>query len=238
MAIVAEYKSYYKIGELSKILGIEPHVIRYWETLFTDIRPETTGTNRKLYTRSDLETLAVVQYLVREAQFTIEGAKQRIAELKHSGELATLKLELVEYRGAVGSLSMLSKLMTRRQQKKIETAAEPNGECPQTAQPDATDTPSQNADHCSADQNNTAPEETPASVRNKLQAEFDLQIADSKSEIEALKNDLNARDKEINDIRAEYLSHKTACQSLGYAFSLVSDELRQAQNDVVAGTGK
>ena len=95
MAVTVERKSYYKIGELSKFLGLEPHVIRYWESLFPDIRPETTKTNRKLYTRSDLETLAVIRYLVRDAQFSIDGAKQRIAELKRSGELADLKLELV-----------------------------------------------------------------------------------------------------------------------------------------------
>ena len=120
MAVTVDRKSYYKIGELSKFLGLEPHIIRYWETLFPDIRPETTGTNRKLYTRSDLETLAVIRYLVREAQFSIEGAKQRIAELKRSGELSDLKLELVEYNDTkkTSSLAALNSIASRSSKKK------------------------------------------------------------------------------------------------------------------------
>ena len=123
MAITADRKSFYKIGEISKYLGVEPSVIRYWESLFSDIRPEVTGTNRKLYTRSDLEMLAVVRYLVKDAQFSIEGAKQRISDLKHSGELSELKVALVEYHSesskAVGSLAALSQLVAnkKRQQR-------------------------------------------------------------------------------------------------------------------------
>ena len=98
MAITVDRKSYYKIGELTNYLGVEKSVIRYWESLFTDIRPEVTATNRKLYSRSDLEMLAVIRYLVKDAQFSIDGARQRIAELKQTGELSDLKVGLVEYR--------------------------------------------------------------------------------------------------------------------------------------------
>ena len=116
MAIVAAYKAYYKIGEVSKILGLEPHVIRYWESQFTDIRPEISGSNRKMYTRSDLEMFAVIFHLIRTVQCTIEGARQRIQALKKSGELPALKAELVEYSGrpkTVGSLASLGALLNR-----------------------------------------------------------------------------------------------------------------------------
>ena len=117
MAIVVEYKAYYKIGEIAKALGIEPHTIRYWEGLFTEIRPEISA-SRKLYTRNDLETFAVIQYLTRNVQLKIDGARATLSDLRHSGELATLKQSLVEYRKnerkTIGTLAALRELVVQK----------------------------------------------------------------------------------------------------------------------------
>ena len=97
MATVVDYKAYYKIGQIAKYLGVEPHTIRYWESQITDIRPQTVG-NRKLYSRSDLEMIAIVRYLIQDVMLTIDGVRKRIKELKRSGEIASLRLEFIEYR--------------------------------------------------------------------------------------------------------------------------------------------
>ncbi|MES2504575.1 MAG: MerR family transcriptional regulator [Myxococcota bacterium] len=71
-------KKYFKIGETSILLGVKPHVLRYWETEFPQIRPFKSGTGQRLYKRSDLEALAKIQRLLYRERFTIAGAKQAL----------------------------------------------------------------------------------------------------------------------------------------------------------------
>jgi DNA-binding transcriptional MerR regulator len=76
-------KLYFKIGEVSELLGVEPYVLRYWETEFTVLSPKKSGTGHRLYRRKDVELLLRIKYLLREKRFTIEGARQSLqAEAK------------------------------------------------------------------------------------------------------------------------------------------------------------
>lgn len=75
-------KSYFRIGEVSRIVGVEPYVIRYWESEFKAVRPLRTKSDQRLYRRKDVETLLSVKFLLYEARFTIAGAKKRLAELR------------------------------------------------------------------------------------------------------------------------------------------------------------
>jgi DNA-binding transcriptional MerR regulator len=93
-------KRFFRIGEVSRILGVEPYVLRYWESEFPQIRPSRADSNQRTYQRKDLETILEVKRLLYEEKLTIEGAKQR---LKHSIEgavpqdmelLASVKREL------------------------------------------------------------------------------------------------------------------------------------------------
>ena len=74
-------KQYFKIGEVSRILAVKPHVLRYWESEFSSIRPEKTRTNQRLYRRRDVELLLQIRQLLYEEGFTIAGAKRRLREL-------------------------------------------------------------------------------------------------------------------------------------------------------------
>jgi DNA-binding transcriptional MerR regulator len=74
-------KQYFKIGEVSRILAVKPHVLRYWESEFSAIRPEKTRTNQRLYRRRDVELLLQIRQLLYEQGFTIAGAKRRLREL-------------------------------------------------------------------------------------------------------------------------------------------------------------
>ncbi len=71
-------KLYFKIGEVSEILGVEPYVLRYWETEFSQLTPKKSGTGHRLYRRKDVELLLRIKHLLYEKRFTIEGARQTL----------------------------------------------------------------------------------------------------------------------------------------------------------------
>src|ERR1700745_2701541 len=76
-------KLYFKIGEVSELLGVEPYVLRYWESEFSVLSPKKSGTGHRLYRRKDVELLLRIKRLVYEKRFTIEGARQSLqAEAK------------------------------------------------------------------------------------------------------------------------------------------------------------
>src|SRR5215208_191055 len=69
-------KLYFKIGEVSELLGVEPYVLRYWEQEFPTLSPKKSGTGHRLYRRKDVELLLRIKHLLYEKRFTIEGARQ------------------------------------------------------------------------------------------------------------------------------------------------------------------
>ncbi len=81
-------KLYFKIGEVSKLACVEPHVLRYWETEFSQIQPKRANSNQRLYRRVDVETILQIKSLLHEQEFTISGARKF---LKDSGEVCETK---------------------------------------------------------------------------------------------------------------------------------------------------
>src|ERR1700676_3132872 len=71
-------KLYFKIGEVSDLLGVEPYVLRYWQTEFATLSPKKSGTGHRLYRRKDVELLLRIKHLLYEKRFTIEGARQTL----------------------------------------------------------------------------------------------------------------------------------------------------------------
>jgi DNA-binding transcriptional MerR regulator len=69
-------KLYFKIGEVSDLLSVEPYVLRYWESEFPSLSPKKSGTGHRLYRRKDVELLLRIKHLLYEKRFTIEGARQ------------------------------------------------------------------------------------------------------------------------------------------------------------------
>ncbi len=74
-----EGKKYYRIGEVSRITGVEPHVLRYWENEFKSIRPRRIAKQR-LYRRQDIQIIKFIKSLLHEEGFTIAGAKKRLKQ--------------------------------------------------------------------------------------------------------------------------------------------------------------
>jgi DNA-binding transcriptional MerR regulator len=73
-------KLYYKIGEVSKITGVKPHVLRYWESEFKEIKPYKSRSLQRLYRKKDIELIFKIKKLLYEDLFTISGAKRRIKD--------------------------------------------------------------------------------------------------------------------------------------------------------------
>jgi DNA-binding transcriptional MerR regulator len=73
-------KLYFKIGEVAKLVGVKPYVLRYWETEFSILRPGKTRSRHRLYRRKDVETLLDIRRLLYTERYTIEGAKRRLRE--------------------------------------------------------------------------------------------------------------------------------------------------------------
>lgn len=72
-------KLYFKIGEVCQITGIQPHVLRYWETEFPQLAPEKNRSGQRVYKRRDIEIILKIKKLLYEEKFTIAGAKRRLA---------------------------------------------------------------------------------------------------------------------------------------------------------------
>ncbi len=72
-------KRYLTIGEVSKWCDIEPHVLRYWESIFTQLKPVRRG-GRRFYQSEDLNTIRTIYMLLREKKYTIDGAQKKMQQ--------------------------------------------------------------------------------------------------------------------------------------------------------------
>src|SRR5438094_6929737 len=73
-------KLYFKIGEVARLIGVKPYVLRYWESEFTILHPGKTRSRHRLYRRKDVETLLEIRRLLYTERYTIDGAKRRLRE--------------------------------------------------------------------------------------------------------------------------------------------------------------
>jgi len=94
MERIPDDKRYFRIGEASRIVGVEPYILRYWENEFPQLRPRRADSRQRTYQRKDLETLLEIKRLLYEERLTIEGAKQR---LKKEGVQKTVQPELISH---------------------------------------------------------------------------------------------------------------------------------------------
>ena len=69
-------KLYFRIGEVAKLAGIKPYVLRFWESEFPALGPKKSGTGHRLYRRKDVELVLEIKRLLYEKRFTIEGARK------------------------------------------------------------------------------------------------------------------------------------------------------------------
>ena len=76
--LIPDNKRYFRIGEVSRIIGVEPYVLRYWESEFPMIRPSRADSNQRTYQKKDLELIFEIKRLLYDEKMTIEGAKRKL----------------------------------------------------------------------------------------------------------------------------------------------------------------
>src|SRR5512134_1733976 len=90
-------KLFFRIGEVAGLVGVEPHVLRYWEREFRSIRPTKSAKGQRVYSRKDVENLLRVRNLLYREGFTIAGAKKKLSA-------SDMLVQSVEPKDAVASL--------------------------------------------------------------------------------------------------------------------------------------
>lgn len=86
-------KKFYKIGDVSEILGIPESTLRYWETQFTIIRPKRNKKNIRYYTPNDIEIISKVYYLVKEKGLKLDAAQ---AQIRHNRDGVDKRFDAIE----------------------------------------------------------------------------------------------------------------------------------------------
>ncbi len=80
-------KEYYSISEVCDLVGLKPHVLRYWESQFPVLNPSKNRSGNRVYQRKEIKLVMLVQHLLYNEKYTIEGARQRLEQLRRGGEL-------------------------------------------------------------------------------------------------------------------------------------------------------
>ena len=108
-------KAYYSIGEVCGLTGLKPHVLRYWETQFEVLSPTKNRAGNRVFRPKEIELILLVKHLLYEEKYTIEGAGQRLLEMRKSGELAEERQDILEPEVLAGmktELEALKKVLT------------------------------------------------------------------------------------------------------------------------------
>ncbi len=88
-------KVYYSIGEVCDLSGLKPHVLRYWETQFDVLNPTKNRAGNRVYRSRDVEVVLLVKKLLYEEKYTIEGANQKLIDMRRANELRSTSADVV-----------------------------------------------------------------------------------------------------------------------------------------------
>ena len=108
-------KVYYSIGEVCDLSGLKPHVLRYWETQFQVLNPTKNRAGNRVYRQRDVEIVLLVKNLLYEEKYTIEGANQKLLEMRKGGDLEEERHDVVApdfLTGIKAELEELRELLT------------------------------------------------------------------------------------------------------------------------------
>jgi DNA-binding transcriptional MerR regulator len=93
-------KTFFRIGEVARLLGVKTYVLRYWETEFPMVVPQKSLSNQRVYRRAEVETLFVIKKLLYEEKYSIAGARKylgkrgKLGPPEHSARIKQLCQEL------------------------------------------------------------------------------------------------------------------------------------------------
>jgi len=73
-------KIFYRVGEVSQLVGVESYVLRYWEKMFPQLKPEKDESGQRVYTKPDIDMVMRIKHLLYEERYTIDGARKKLRE--------------------------------------------------------------------------------------------------------------------------------------------------------------
>jgi DNA-binding transcriptional MerR regulator len=73
---------YYSISDVSTMVGVKPHVLRYWESEFSLLKPKKNKAGRRVYTQREIKLILLIKKLLYEEKYTLEGARNRLQEMR------------------------------------------------------------------------------------------------------------------------------------------------------------
>jgi DNA-binding transcriptional MerR regulator len=100
-------KLFYKIGEVSKIAGVEPYVLRYWESEFQFLKPRKSKSGQRIYVKKDLDLIFQIKNLLYKERYTIEGVRKKL------GDVAPVRKPSAPRREASSNLQSLEHIKQR-----------------------------------------------------------------------------------------------------------------------------
>jgi DNA-binding transcriptional MerR regulator len=109
-------KLYFKIGEVAKMAEVPTHVLRYWESEFSGIRPKRASSRQRLYRRQDVELILKIKVLLHHQGYTIAGARKVLASGQNVGGPATADQATLSSAGVTEKLSKLKQELITLQQ--------------------------------------------------------------------------------------------------------------------------
>jgi DNA-binding transcriptional MerR regulator len=80
-------REYYSISEVCEIVGLKPHVLRYWETQFPPLSPSKNRSGNRVYQRKEIKLIMLVKKLLYQERYTVEGARAKLEQLRRSGRM-------------------------------------------------------------------------------------------------------------------------------------------------------
>ncbi|NOZ24903.1 MAG: MerR family transcriptional regulator [Nitrospirae bacterium] len=100
-------KLFYRIGEVGRLTGVEPYVLRYWESEFPFLKPRKSSSGQRLYIKKDIENILEIKRLLYNERYTIEGVRKRFSE----PHLRLVRQEAEE--GSSGAKETISRIKAR-----------------------------------------------------------------------------------------------------------------------------
>ena len=89
-------KAYYSIGEVCDLTGLKAHVLRYWETQFELLHPTKNRAGNRVFRPKEIELVLLVKHLLYDQKFTIDGARQKLLDMRKGGEVLAVSRDMVD----------------------------------------------------------------------------------------------------------------------------------------------
>ena len=89
-------KEYYSIGEVCDLVDLKPHVLRYWEAQVPALNPSKNRSGNRVYRRKEIKLILLLKHLLYKERYTIEGARQKLDQLRRGGELRSATTQALD----------------------------------------------------------------------------------------------------------------------------------------------